>query len=48
VFDPDTSAFLGSQTILRTPAAGAPAAAPGTRLGFGALVTSGWVHKLPR
>ena len=47
VFDPDTLGFLASQTILRTPAAGAPAAPPGTRVGYGALVATGWVDKLP-
>jgi hypothetical protein len=47
VFDPETSAFLASQMILRAPAAGAAILPPGTRLAYYALVTSGWVDKLP-
>jgi hypothetical protein len=47
VFDSDTSAFLASQTILRTPAASAPAASPGTRLDSYALAAAEWVDHLP-
>jgi len=47
IFDPDTSAWLASQTILRKPRVGSPIRRPGTRLGYGALVTAGWVNQLP-
>jgi hypothetical protein len=47
VFDPETSAFLAGQTILRTPTTSTTTASPGTRLAYYALVTSGWVDKLP-
>jgi hypothetical protein len=47
VFHPESSAFLASQTILRTPAAGAPGRPPGTRLGYYALAVAEWVDQLP-
>jgi hypothetical protein len=47
IFDPDSSAFLASQTILRTPTASTATARPGTRLSYYALVTAGWVNQFP-
>jgi hypothetical protein len=47
IFDPGTSAFLASQTILRTPAAGTVIRRPGTRLSYYALLTAEWINHLP-
>jgi hypothetical protein len=47
IFDPDTSAFLASQAILRTPTAGTAIRRPGTRLDYYALVTADWVNQIP-
>jgi hypothetical protein len=47
IFDPDTSAFLASQTMLRAPTVGTAIRHPGTRLAYYALGTAGWVDQPP-